>query len=121
MADDRLLDLQRGVLGDRKISQHRRRNCRAACLTEQKRRMRIDVDEHLLDCDLGRTVLADHAAEITEDDVQPFGQLADGVAHAAARDVLELPSGRDDQAKTGHPQAGINAQDPTRVTCFSEG
>jgi hypothetical protein len=52
VAHDRLLHLQRGVLGDREAGQHRRADRRAARLAERERRLGIDVDEHLLDRDL---------------------------------------------------------------------
>src|SRR6266567_633807 len=115
VADDRLLDLQRGVFGDRKIGEHRRADRRAARLTQKQRRAWIGVDEHLLDRDLRRTVLDDHAPEITDDYLQPFGQLADSVAHAAAGDVLELPAGRHDQPEPCYPQSRIDAENASSV------
>ena len=59
VADHRLLHLQRGVFGDRQAGEHRSADRRAARLAEREGRLRIDVDEHLLDRDLDRAVRGD--------------------------------------------------------------
>ena len=70
------------------------RDRRAARLAEQQRRLRIDVDEHLLDGDLGRPVPRDHVARdrarITR---EPRGQLAVAAPDAAAGHVGEPAAG----------------------------
>ncbi|OLC69354.1 MAG: hypothetical protein AUH79_01505 [Betaproteobacteria bacterium 13_1_40CM_4_64_4] len=114
MPDHSLLDLQRRVLGDRKIGEHRRGDRRSARLAQQQSGLRIRVDEHFLDGDLGGMVFDDDAADIAQNDPEPLRQLTAGVADAAARDVLEPAADRHDKSKSGDPEAGIDAEDAAR-------
>jgi hypothetical protein len=74
VAHDRLLDLQRRVLDHRQLGQHGRRDRGAARLAEQQRRLRVDVDEHFLDRDLGRPMPRDDFGQVHEDHPQASGE-----------------------------------------------
>ena len=85
VADHRLLHLQRGVLGDRQPGDHRRADRGAARLAERERRLRVDVDEHLLHRDLERPVqpawkerphpLRDALVQVTLEQAHHVGEL----------------------------------------------
>ena len=76
VADDRLLHLQRGVLGDLELAGDQRGQRGAARLAEQQRRLRVDVDEHDLDRRAMRLVALVQFAHAVEDDLQPRRQVA---------------------------------------------
>ena len=67
-----LLHLQCGVFRYRQVCQYRRANRRTARLTEQQRRLRINVDEHFFHRHLLRPMLRDHLAQGIQDYFQPF-------------------------------------------------
>ena len=73
-ADHRLLDLQRGVFGNRQIGQHQRRQRRAARLAQQQGRGRADVDEHLLDGGFSRLVQAGDFGNAVQNGADALGQ-----------------------------------------------
>src|SRR5271154_2076024 len=89
---DRLLDLQRRVLGDGQVGEHGGGDCCAPSLAEQQRRLRVYVDEHFLDRDLGWAVLDDHTADIAQNNLQPLGQVAVSIAYAATGNVMQPPA-----------------------------
>ena len=60
--------------------------------------------------DFGRPVLADDGGEVAQDDAEPLGQFAVPGANAAARDADEPPLGKFDDPESGHPQAGVDAE-----------
>ncbi len=72
-----------------KLGEHGGGDGGAARLAEQQRRMRIDVHEHFLDGDFAGLVHGDDARQIAQDELQPRGQFAGGVADAAAGDVAQ--------------------------------
>src|SRR4029079_7738212 len=75
------------------------------------RRIRVDVDEYLLDRDLGRPLLGDHVREIAHDHAQAQRQARAARANAAADDVGELPAARFEKAESRHAKAGVDAED----------
>ncbi len=117
VTDYRLLDLQRSVFGDDKIVQHRRANRRTARLSEHQCRFGIDVDEHLLDCDLIGAMLSDDFIEMIHDGFQAQRQFAIRCLDTAAADVSQTAAGFIDDPETGDAQAGIYAKDTDFVTC----
>jgi hypothetical protein len=66
-------------------------------------------------------VRADDGGEIAHDQLEPIGQLAGGIAYAAAGHVLKAVSSADDYSKTCHPETWVNTQYPPRVTGFCGG
>ena len=112
IADDRLLQLHRGVFVHRKIRGDERRDGRPARLSEQQRRLRIGVEEHDLDGSLLRTELRDHFADAVEDGAQSRGQGAGGDPDHAAADIAEARPVGVDHAEAGHAQARVDAEDP---------
>src|SRR5213075_1316627 len=100
VTDDRLLDLQRRVFADRKLGENCCGDRRAARLTEQQGRLRIDIDKDFFDRDLGWKVRADDGGKVAHDQLEPIGQLARGVAYAAAGYVLKAVAGANDYSKT---------------------
>ena len=76
VADDRLLQLQRGVFGHAQLARHQRGQRRAARLAEQQRALRVDVDEDDLHRGAGRLVGLRDLAHTVEDDLQPRRQVA---------------------------------------------
>jgi hypothetical protein len=114
MADDSLLHLQRRVFGDREVGEHRGGDRGAARLAQQERRLRVDVDEDLLDGDFGRPVLCDHRRQVAQYDAETLGQFAVAGADAAARHANEPIAREFDDAEPRHAQAGIDAEDAAR-------
>ena len=111
VADHRLLDLQRGVLGDRQAGEHRGADRGAARLAERERRLRVGVDEHLLDRDLAGRVRGDDLVQTFEDRFQPRGELA-GAGLARSRSPRrEAGIAGFDDAESGDLQPGIDAED----------
>jgi hypothetical protein len=55
--------------------EHRGGDCRAARLAEQQRRLRIHVDEDLLDRDLGRSIAGDDLGQVAQNDFEPQREL----------------------------------------------
>ncbi len=111
VADDRLLYLQRGVLGHRQARDHRGADRRAARLAEEQRRLGIHVHENLLDRDLDRTMLRDHFAQPFEDGFQPRGEITIARFDATAGDVTQAPAVLLDHAEAGGLQARVDAED----------
>src|SRR5467141_4253347 len=120
VTDHRLLDLQRGVLRNRKPGEHRSADSGAARLPERKRRLRIGVDEHYLDRDLAGSVRRDDAVQPLEDRLQPGRQVAGSRLDASARNVAQLRAARLDHSEAGDPQPGIDAEDSQSITARSE-
>ena len=111
LADDRLLDLQRGVLGHRQPREDRGADRGAASLAERERRLRVHVDEDLLDRDFLRLVCGNDLGQAVENRLQPRSQLARPRANAAARHVVELAACLLDDSETSDAQTRIDAQD----------
>src|SRR5258708_4941424 len=107
IADHRLLHLERSVLGDRQPGEDGGADGGAARLAERKSRLRVDVDEHLLDRDLDRSVLGDDLVQPVEDRLQPRGEIAAAGFYAAARHVAQAGA-----ALLGHPAADVS---PSRI------
>src|SRR5882672_1366412 len=108
--DHRLLHLQRGVLGDRQAGEHRGADRGAARLAERKGRLRVGVDEYLLDRDHCRGMLGDHAVQPLEDHLQPHRELARAGLDAAAGDVTQVVAARFDHAEARYLQARVDAE-----------
>ena len=75
VADHGLLDLERGVLGDRQARVNGSADRSASRLAERERRGGIDVDEDFLQRDLLGAVLADDFSQSREDRLQAVGQI----------------------------------------------
>jgi hypothetical protein len=116
VADHRLLHLERSVLGDRQAGENRGADRGAARLPEGERRLRVDVDEHLLHRHLDRPVLRDDLAQPIEDRFQPRGRFTGARFDAAARDVEELGTVFLDDAEAGDAQPGIDAENSQSST-----
>ena len=71
IANHRLLYLQRGVFSDAQALDDRGAYCGAARLSEQQRRLRVDVDEYLFHRHLRRAVGCNHFAQVGKDGAQP--------------------------------------------------
>src|SRR5687767_11178202 len=110
VADDRLLDLERGVLRYRQAGEHRGADGGAARLTERERRLRVRVDEYLLDRDLARPVSSDDFLQPLEDRLQARGEVAGTGLDAAARHVKEPGIAEIDDTESRRLQPGIDAE-----------
>src|SRR5689334_11177515 len=75
-ADYRFLDVARAVLVDRYVRLERRANRRRACLTELQRAVGVAAQEHALDRDLSRAIIANDLPERREDTAQAVAVLA---------------------------------------------
>ncbi|ABA48884.1 hypothetical protein BURPS1710b_3404 [Burkholderia pseudomallei 1710b] len=111
VADHRLLELQRRVLGDGQAARYEPADRGAARLAEEQRRLRIDVDEHFLDRRLIGRMLADQRRDAVVDRAEPRGQIGGGRLDHAARDVRELVAADVDHAEARDAQAGVDAED----------
>src|SRR5687768_2883232 len=116
IADDRLLDLQRGVFRDRQAGEHCGADCRAARLAERERGLGVRVHEYFLDCDFARAVRRDHFLEPVEDGLQPRRQIAAAGFDAAARDVEQARILGFDDAESRDLQSGIDTKDSQSTT-----
>ena len=115
VADHRLLDLQRGVFGNRQIGQHQRRQRRAARLAQQQGRGRVDVDEHLLDGGFGGLVQAGDFGNAVQNGADALGQRrAFWRADAARGHILAMLAVQIHHAKAGDARARVDAQHPAR-------
>ena len=111
--DDRLLDLERGVLGHRQLRRDGGADRRPARLAERERGRGVDVHEHLLERHLGGAVGRDHLGQRGEDDGDALGEALDPRgADAAARHVDEPRPFPVDDAETGGAESWIDAEDP---------
>lgn len=117
VTDYRLLDLQRGVFGNDKIVQHRRANRCTTRLSEHQCGFWIDVDEHLLDCDLIGTMLGNDFIEMIHDGFQAQRQFAVRCFDTAAADIDQTAAGFIDDPETGNAQARVYAKDTDFFTC----
>mgnify|MGYP001179554571 CR=1 FL=1 len=72
LADHGLFHLQGRVFGHRQPGMNQRADRRATRLTEQQRRLRIDVDEDLLDGGLIGGIGRDDFADAGEQGLDPF-------------------------------------------------
>ena len=114
-ADHGLLDKIGGIFRDIEPGERRHDQRDAPRLAELQRRLRIAVDEGLLDGGLMRAMGREHL-------VQPFVQLPQALAErqrtvaldAAASDEGKLAAFRDDDAPAGLAEAGIDAEDANR-------
>ena len=115
-ADDCLLDEIGRVFGDRQALEGERRERDAARLAELQRRLRIAVDESLLDRRLGRPLAFDEARERAMDRREPLGERGRRVGvDRAAGDIAEARSHDLDHAPAGVAQAGVDAEDANRA------
>jgi hypothetical protein len=94
VADHGLLDLQGAVFGHRQVRRDQRGDRRAACLAEQQRGLRVDVDEDDFDRRLLRLVGGDDLGQAVEDGLDPLRQAARRIGlDAAAGDIGQLVAG----------------------------
>lgn len=66
VANDRLFDLQRSIFVELEIAQHDRANRRTTRLPKHERRLRIDIDEDFLQCDLLRLIARNNFSQSIE-------------------------------------------------------
>jgi len=116
VAHDRLLHLQRGVLGDRQAGDHRGADRGAPRLAERERRLRVHVHEHFLDRHLEQRVGRDHLFQAVEDRLKPRREIALPRFHATARHVDQPAGARLDHAEARESEARIDAQNPQSIT-----
>ena len=102
------------VEGIQRLGVHPCAQRRTAGLTEQQRGFGIDVDEDLLDRRAVGLIGSNHFLQSVEQDFQTDGKLSGAAAHATAGNIIELLAGLFDDAETGDPQAGIDAEDTKR-------
>ena len=104
------------IFRDRQIHQRERGERDAARLAEFQRRLRIAVDEGLLDRRLGRPLAFDQPRQRAMDEREPLGQRGRRVGvDRAAGDIAE-PRPRDfDHAPAGVAQAGVDAENANRA------
>src|SRR5205823_14708110 len=88
--------------------------CCAARLSEQQRRIRIDIDEDFFDGDLDRADLGDHVRDVTRDDAEAYRHARSIRANAAARDIDERAAMNFKNAKTGYAETRIDAEDAAK-------
>ena len=116
VADHRLLDLQRRVFGNRQPGMDQRAERRTARLAKEQRRLRVDVDEHLFDRRLIGCVGRDDLADAGEKCLDSLRQRLPVVRlDAAARHIDQLVAVFLDDAKAGHPQTRVDAEDARRA------
>ena len=113
-AYNRLLDLQRGVLGHRQSARHCGTDCGAAGLAQQQRGFGIDVDEDLLDRRALGVIAGDDFLQAFEQDLQALGQFALAAADAAAGDIGQFLAALFDDPEAGDAQSGVDAEDAER-------
>src|SRR6478736_4397003 len=111
-ADHGLLDEVGGVFGDAEARERGHDQRDAAGLAEFQRRLRIAIDEGLLDRGLVRAVRGDDMVQALMQLPQALteGQVAVAL-DAAAGDEGELAAFGDDDAPAGLPEAGIETED----------
>ena len=107
-ADDRLLDLQCGVLRNSKIVQHGRANRGATCLAQHQRGFRIDIDKHLLHRDLLGAVKGNDFAEMIHDGLQAQRQIAIQRFDTTTADIRQFAACLIDDPKTRDAQARVD-------------
>src|SRR3989442_9180596 len=116
VADHRLLDLERRVLGDRQTRVHRGADRRAARLPQGERRCRVDVDEDLLHRDLLRLMRFDHLAQTVKDILEALRQFSSAALDAAAGYIGEPRAVFFDDPEPGDAQTRVDAKYPERGT-----
>src|SRR6185312_10689053 len=82
----------------------------AARLTEQKRRLGVDVDKHFFDGRLIGRMLANQRRDAVEDRAESGRQIAVYRANDTACHVGEPLAGLLDDAEAGDAQAGVDAE-----------
>ena len=78
VADHRLFDLQSRIFGHRQITRHRRADRRSPRLSQQQRRLRINVDEDLFHRHFLRRMAGNHFLHRVENILEPVRQFAVG-------------------------------------------
>ena len=86
-------------------------------LAEQKRRLRIDVDEHFFDGGLIGRMLTDQCRNPLEDRAEPRWEIGIGSLDDAACDIGELMTGLVDHAEAGNTQTRVDAENSHEVRC----
>ena len=116
VADHRLLYLQRRIFSNFQPADNQCRDRRATGLTEQQSRLRIDVHKNDFNRRLVRLVLRDQLTQPSMNRSQSLRQGGIGIGlDAAAREVDQRIAAFFDDAKPGHPQAGIDAEDSQQL------
>jgi len=112
-ADDRFLDEGRGVFANLHARPRRAHQRHAPGLAELQRRLRVLVDEHLLDRGSGGGKIDDQSFQLVSKRRQAAGQRRIRVGFdLAVGDVSEaVPLGLDD-SPSGRAEAGVEAENP---------
>lgn len=106
-----LLDLQRRIFGHRQPGMDQGADRRPAGLPEHQGRLRIDIDEHLLDRRLGRAIRRNHFGDSGKQGVQTLRQAVVGSRpDTTTGDITEAVAALFDDAESGHAQPGVNAK-----------
>lgn len=112
IANDGLLDLQGGVLGNRQPVFRQRGENRASRLSQQQRGLRIDVDEYLFNDSFIWLVTRHDLAYARKKCGKPRWQAVARVgADTAAGEVAQMPSVFFENAEARGAQSWINAED----------
>lgn len=116
IADDGLLDLQSRIFGNFKPPSNQGRNGGSAGLSEQERRLRIDVHKDDFNDRLIGLVLGEQFAQAGMDGSQTNGQRSLGIGlDTPAGDVGQFVTGFLDDAEAGNTQSRINSENADRV------
>lgn len=111
-ANDRLFDQARRIFGDRQAATRTREQRDTARVGEFQRRLRVVVDEHLLDRRRGRRMINDHRRQDCVKMREPVGQRSLRVGlHMPVGDVADPAALDADNAPAGATQRGIEAED----------
>lgn len=115
LPNDRLLDLQGRVFGDRQTGVHQSADRRSARLSEQEGRLRIDIDEDFFDSGLRWRIGGNYLADAGKERSQTLGQTLLRLRFdAAAGHINQAVSLLLNHAEAGHAQSRINAQNARR-------
>ena len=121
-ADNGLLDQVGGIFGHRQAGKRQGRERDPARLAQLQRRLRVPVDECLLDRRLMRPLAFDEPGQQAMDRRQPLGERSRrvGLDRAAANEA-EPRAGSLDHAPARRAQAGVDAENANHADGHGEG